>query len=181
MPTGNGSGLPNFQVTWLISTAVPSHMADLHSNKMQGQTLEKIILDLNKPAPGSGGLTLKHIYVGVSRIRAGAGLRILPYVDAHSSRQSLKTKRSSPKLEQYLNGFNGNGSTCSLGGRPGASRSLKRRANEHSEPDVSARQVNACPIEEVDMGTFMDRFESTPTASHLGVRTSRKRKREEHG
>ena len=150
-------------------------------HKMQGQTLEKIILDLNKPAPGSGGLTLKHIYVGVSRIRAGAGLRILPYVDAHSSRQSLKTKRSSPKLEQYLNGFNGNGSTCSLGGRSGASRSSKRRANEHSEPDVSARQVNACPIEEVDMGTFMDRFESTPTASHLGVRTSPKRKREEHG
>ena len=35
-------------------------------HKMQGQTLEKIILDLNKPAPGSGGLTLKHIYVGVS-------------------------------------------------------------------------------------------------------------------
>ena len=123
------------------------------------------------------GLTLKHIYVGVSQIRAGVGLRVLPYVDAHNSRQSLKTKRSSPKLEQYLDGFSGNGSTCSLGGRPGASRALKRKADEHSEPVVSDRQVNACPIAEVDMGTFMGRFGSTPTASHLGVRTSPKRKR----
>ena len=38
-----------------------------------------------------GTLTLKHMYVGMSRVTSGKGLRVLPYIDKHSSKQHIRS------------------------------------------------------------------------------------------
>ena len=45
-------------------------------HKIQGQTLPRIILDLN--GTGHGALTVAQLYVGISRVRFGDQIRILP-------------------------------------------------------------------------------------------------------
>ena len=49
-------------------------------HKLQGQTLSKLILDLNKASKGAGALSLRHVYVGMSRVKTTNCLRILPFV-----------------------------------------------------------------------------------------------------
>lgn len=48
-------------------------------HKVQGMTLNKIILDLN--GDGHAALTAAQVYVGISRVRRGDDIRILPLRD----------------------------------------------------------------------------------------------------
>ena len=105
-------------------------------HKLQGQTRAKVILDFNQPAPHSGTLTLKHMYVGMSRVTSGKGLRVLPYVDEHSSKQHIRSKRVCEKLTRYLSGFDGDGTKYV--GPHGSTPTKGKRA--HLQQDTNRKQ-----------------------------------------
>ena len=104
-------------------------------HKLQGQTRAKIILDFNQPAPHSGTLTLKHMYVGMSRVTSGKGLRVLPYVDERSSKQHIRSKRVCEKLTRYLSGFDGDGTKYA--GPHGSTPTKGKRA--HLQQDTNRK------------------------------------------
>ena len=79
-------------------------------HKLQGQTLSKLILDLNKAPKGAGALSLRHVYVGMSRVKTANGLRILPFVSGGNQHGHLLSKKHCPNLITYLSGFAENGS-----------------------------------------------------------------------
>jgi hypothetical protein len=62
-----------------------SHMHDLAFavtfHKMQGQTVKKIILDINCRPTSLGSLDFHAFYVGISRVKQGTNIRILPCQD----------------------------------------------------------------------------------------------------
>ena len=105
-------------------------------HKLQGQTRTKVILDFNQPAPHMGILSLKHMYVGMSRVTSGKGLRVLPYVDEHSSKQHIRSKRVCVQLTRYLSGFDGDGTKY---GDARSSTPRKRKGN-HPPQDTNCKQ-----------------------------------------
>jgi hypothetical protein len=52
-------------------------------HKCQGRTLQKVILDLNKQT-GQGNVNYSSLYVGLSRVRKGDDIRILPFIEPHN-------------------------------------------------------------------------------------------------
>jgi hypothetical protein len=80
-------------------------------HKLQGQTRNKLILNMNKVPRGMNGVTLRHVYVGFSRVKTRNGLRFFPMSDTSSKRYNhLTEKKHDAKLITYLAGFNGDGS-----------------------------------------------------------------------
>jgi hypothetical protein len=68
---------------------------------MQGQTVDKIILDLNNRPKQLGKLDFFGFYVGISRVRFGKNLRILP-CQPDCSFSHLKRLKPSPSLREWL-------------------------------------------------------------------------------
>lgn len=105
-------------------------------HKLQGQTRTNAILDFNQPAPHMGILSLKHMYVGISPVTSGKGLRVLPYVDEHSSKQHIQSKRACVQLARYLAGFDGDG-TKYVSAHPSTPR---KRKGAHPQNDTQCKQ-----------------------------------------
>jgi len=80
-------------------------------HKLQGQTRNKLILNLNKVPRGMNGVSLRHVYVGFSRVKTRNGLRIFPMSGSSSKRYNhLTEKKHDAKLITYLAGFSADGS-----------------------------------------------------------------------
>ena len=74
-------------------------------NKLQGQTLHKIILNLNKTPRALKGLTFNHFYVGLSRAKTKMGIRFMPFYSNRGKHDHLFTKKHCSDLVRYLQGF----------------------------------------------------------------------------
>jgi hypothetical protein len=76
-----------------IKVSYKSHMHDLAFavtyHKMQGQTVSKIILDLNRRPRSLGCLDFHAFYVGISRVKHSDHIRILPCYDLDDSFKHL--------------------------------------------------------------------------------------------
>jgi hypothetical protein len=70
-------------------------------HKIQGQTVPRIILDLNNRPKQLGRLNFFGVYVGVSRVKFGKNLRILP-CQPDSSLSHLKRLKPDPCLKEWL-------------------------------------------------------------------------------
>ena len=84
-----------------------SHLYDLAFaitfHKIQGQTVKKLILDLNqRPGKKLGSLCFHEFYVGLSRVKLGDDLRILP-PHKENSFEYLKKLKPPDDLIQWLN------------------------------------------------------------------------------
>ena len=86
---------------------VKSHPIDLGFaityHKVQGKTMSKIILDLNK-RPFRPQITFTSFYVGVSRVRRGIDMRILPKQFGMNFKHLIKLQPD-PNLSIWLAGF----------------------------------------------------------------------------
>ena len=67
------------------------------SLQVQGQTLPAVILDLN--GGRQGALSVASLYVGISRVRKGDDIRILPIEDA--TRRYLERMEFDARLQQW--------------------------------------------------------------------------------
>jgi hypothetical protein len=106
IPTGKKSTIPLYYEMHPVTQAF-----SLTFHKLQGQTREKIILNLNKVPRGMLGVSLRHLYVGFSRTRTRQGIRLFPMADRTDKRNKhLTDKRHDAKLTAYLAGFSGDGS-----------------------------------------------------------------------
>lgn len=104
-PTGKKATIPlNYQMH-------PVTVAfSLTYHKLQGQTRNKLILNMNKVPRGMNGISLRHIYVGFSRTKTRQGIRLFPMTDTSNKRHShLIDKKHDEKLKTYLAGFSGDG------------------------------------------------------------------------
>jgi hypothetical protein len=77
-------------------------------HKVQGKTMDRIILDINhRPGSGSGMCSLDYfgLYVGISRVRESRHMRILP---SHSEDgfQHIEKLHCNPKLRRWIEGYN---------------------------------------------------------------------------
>ena len=83
-------------------------------NKLQGQTKDRLVLDVNAVPRGLKGLGLKHLVVGFSRVKSRDGLRLFPIRDGNPRTKykhltSKTYRKSDPELKTYLAGFQGDG------------------------------------------------------------------------
>ena len=62
-------------------------------HKVQGQTLDKVILCLEKPLQGQGQLSTASLYVGLTRVRRNADMRIFPLRAGASLDHLLQLKK----------------------------------------------------------------------------------------
>lgn len=80
-------------------------------HKLQGQTRNKVILNVSKVPFRMLGVSLRHFYVGLSRVKTRDGLRFFPMADSSSNRYNhLTKKKHDANLITYLAGFSGDGS-----------------------------------------------------------------------
>lgn len=88
------------------NVTVHSHAVELGFSetyeKVQGKTLDKIILDLNEPP--TRPLQLPALYTGITRVRKGSDLKILPVSPGHTLQHLIKLKLDQ-KLTCWLHGF----------------------------------------------------------------------------
>ena len=77
-------------------------------HKIQGVTLRKILLDLNKPPFGVKNLDFYGFLVGLSRVREGKYIRILP-LQPFSNLDHLRKLGPSKELVVWLKGFDVDG------------------------------------------------------------------------
>jgi hypothetical protein len=70
-------------------------------HKIQGQTVNRIILDLNNRPNQLGKLNFFGFYVGISRVKFGKNLRILPR-QPYASFSHLKRLKPDPNLKEWL-------------------------------------------------------------------------------
>jgi DNA polymerase III delta prime subunit len=70
-------------------------------HKIQGQTVDRIILDLNNRPKQLGKLNFFGFYVGISRVRLGKHLRILP-PQPHASFSHLRSLNPDACLQEWL-------------------------------------------------------------------------------
>ena len=77
-------------------------------HKVQGQTTDRIILALEKPARGMGLLTAHSLYVGLTRVRANEHMRILPLTPGCNLRHLLELEIESG-LRKFLDNYDENG------------------------------------------------------------------------
>jgi ATP-dependent exoDNAse (exonuclease V) alpha subunit len=86
--------------------AYKNHMHDLAFavtyHKMQGQTVIKIILDLNKRPMSLGFLDFHAFYVGISRVKYSDNIRILPCYDIENGFKHLFKLKPDEKLHEWL-------------------------------------------------------------------------------
>jgi hypothetical protein len=84
-----------------------SHQYDLAFavtfHKVQGQTVNKIILDLNKRPGALGSLDFHAIYVGLTRVAYRDDIRILPCHDGNHFQHLLNLKPNSNLKEWLVN------------------------------------------------------------------------------
>ena len=73
-------------------------------HKIQGQTCQKIILDLNK-RPSQPHMNFSGLYVGLSRIRKSSDLRLMPLQAQSTGLQHLKTLAPNNDLLEWHTGF----------------------------------------------------------------------------
>jgi hypothetical protein len=71
-------------------------------HKMQGQTADKIILDLNKRPQSLGFLNFYAFYVGISRVKYGNNIRILPCHDIVDGLKHLLKLKPHDSLQEWL-------------------------------------------------------------------------------
>jgi hypothetical protein len=78
-------------------------------HKIQGKTVDKIILDLNK-RPGTrhkmNSLDFFALYVGISRVRDPENMRILPPHNGAGDLNYIKRLKCDPRLRRWLRGYN---------------------------------------------------------------------------
>ena len=134
-------------------------------HQFEGQTRAKVALNFNQPAPHSGNLTLKHMYVGMSRVTSGKGLRILPYVDEHSSKQDIRSNQMCEKLPRYMSRFDGDGTKYAVP-HPSTPRGVLKRA--HPRQGTNCKQKKR--KRKTKQGWFQPKTEETCTLS-LGGHT----------
>jgi ATP-dependent exoDNAse (exonuclease V) alpha subunit len=76
-------------------------------HKVQGKTVDKIILDINK-RPGTqqrlNTLDFFGLYVGISRVQDSASLRILPPQPGKNFGH-IKRLKCDPRLKQWIDGY----------------------------------------------------------------------------
>jgi hypothetical protein len=108
-PTGKTSTIPLHHEMHPVTQAFA-----LTFHKLQGQTREKIILNLNRVPRGMLGVSLRHMYVGFSRTRTRQGIRLFPMADPTNKRNKhLTSKKHDTELTVYLAGFTGDGARYS--------------------------------------------------------------------
>ena len=71
-------------------------------HKVQGQTLSKVILDLNQRPKTLGNVDFHALYVGLTRVKHANDIRILPPLNDASSFQHLLKLKPSENLKQWL-------------------------------------------------------------------------------
>jgi hypothetical protein len=84
-------------------------------HKLQAQTKSRLILDLNAQPRRLGRLGLRSAYVGWSRVRERAGLRMFPQIKGQPARNRnatthLRAMKHDERLRLYLAGFAADGS-----------------------------------------------------------------------
>jgi hypothetical protein len=137
-------------------------------HKCQGRTINKVILDLSKQ-PGNGNVTYSSLYVGLSRVRKGADIRLLPLIQSHaydlltphrtrvahgaSPLAHLLTLRQPAELGKWFGGFDEfgewsavramtNASYSSIADRRGRKRRRVAQAVTNTIDPNSARGIN---------------------------------------
>jgi hypothetical protein len=70
-------------------------------HKSQGQTMGNVVLDVRKAPKLLGILSFASFYVGLSRVRSGSNIRLLPYNDQKSINYLCKLKPN-PKINEWL-------------------------------------------------------------------------------
>ena len=74
-------------------------------HKVQGQTLSKVILCLEKPQRKDGKLSTASLYVGMTMVRKNSDMRIFPLSNGTSLNHLLNLKIDT-KLPQWRNRYN---------------------------------------------------------------------------
>lgn len=77
-------------------------------HKMQGQTCERVIVDLNE-RPFSPSINFNGLYVSLSQVKKSLNLRLMPLQPTVNNLNYLYELKPSPLLTQWLSGFNTNG------------------------------------------------------------------------
>jgi len=77
-------------------------------HKIQGKTVEKIILCLNKEPRDLGRLTTQALYVGITRVRRNRDMRIFPLPSGQNLDHLLRLKVD-PKIKEWRSHYNANG------------------------------------------------------------------------
>jgi hypothetical protein len=95
--------------------------------QVQGQTLDKIIVDLNQTAGNLKKVTYEAMYVALSRVRRSADIRLLPAVTGDAFAY-VREMEGSPELSQWLAMFRGGRDTAT--GRPGPTPAAKKKKKE---------------------------------------------------
>ena len=77
-------------------------------HKVQGQTCDRLILDLNK-RPFRPNINFHGLYVALSGVKLGSNLRILPLHHNNNNLNYLQNLKPSEHLTEWLEAFNNNG------------------------------------------------------------------------
>ena len=77
-------------------------------HKVQGQTCDRLILDLNK-RPLRPKINFHGLYVALSGVKLGSNLRILPLHHNNNNLNYLQNLKPSEHLTEWLEAFNNNG------------------------------------------------------------------------
>ena len=78
-------------------------------HKMQGQTKELLIIDLNhRPSPTLQQIIFQGLYVALSRVKKSSNIRIMPLHNPDSL-EYLYSLNLPPFLNEWLSGFDCNG------------------------------------------------------------------------
>lgn len=74
--------------------------------KLQGLTLDKVILDINQPPSGLFALSFNSAYVGFTRVRKASDMRIMPVNS--KGLQHMSNLRPDAQLRLWRSGFDDN-------------------------------------------------------------------------
>ena len=80
-------------------------------HKIQGETLDKIVVDLNYNPKVPRVLSLPALYVVLSRIRMASDLRLLPFIPDLGKDHLYKLSHN-PIYSMFMNSFDKNGKFC---------------------------------------------------------------------
>lgn len=171
--TSDGERFPARKVTASRTVdMVPGFAVTFH--KCQGATLGKVMLDLsqNPIAP----LNLEMIYVGLTRVRTGEDLRILPLVKTQLKSDTIncwKKLRTNPTLLHYLSCYDADGifqpvpekhTNSPIKRKKATDSAHKKRRTHHSQLEVRdfdsnqrrmvCRRLDLCEDTEVKLRTW---------------------------
>jgi len=81
-------------------------------HKVQGRTVERVLLDLSQLPKKLGEITMEHFYVGVSRVRHGDHLRLFPCNGSDRNLDFLLKLKFNVYTRAWLAGVQPDGSWC---------------------------------------------------------------------